>query len=224
MGSENGLQLFIKRLFDVIVASFGLIICSPLFIIISVLIWFEDFGPVFYKQKRVGLNGKAFYLIKFRSMKPNNISPSLLGQVGSDHPMVTKVGKVIRRYKIDELPQLLNVLTGDMSLVGPRPTLPDQVKEYSDYELMRLSVRPGITGWAQVNGNTNLSWGDRILLDRWYVNNWSLLLDFIILLKTCKVVVKGELPNMDVVREAAACEDSISRNRNKYSGSFRGDN
>ena len=214
MESENDLRLFIKRLFDVIGASVGLIICSPLFIIISVLIWFEDFGPVFYKQKRVGLNGKAFYLIKFRSMKPNNISPSLLGQVRNDHPMVTKVGKVIRRFKIDELPQLLNVLKGDMSLVGPRPTLPEQVKEYSDYELMRLTVRPGITGWAQVNGNINLSWSERILLDRWYVNNWSLLLDFIVLLKTCKVIVRGELPNMDAVKEAAACEDSISRNRN----------
>ena len=208
------MRSFFKRLFDVIGASFGLIIFSPLLIIISVLIWFEDFGPVFYKQKRVGLNGKAFYLIKFRSMKPNNISPSLLGQVRNDHPMVTKVGKVIRRFKIDELPQLLNVLKGDMSLVGPRPTLPEQVKEYSDYELMRLTVRPGITGWAQVNGNINLSWSERILLDRWYVNNWSLLLDFIVLLKTCKVIVRGELPNMDAVKEAAACEDSISRNRN----------
>lgn len=205
---------FLKRLFDVIGAGFGLIIFSPLLITISVLIWLEDFGPVFYKQERVGLNGKAFNLIKFRSMEPNNILPSVIGQVRNDHPMVTNVGKVIRRFKIDELPQLLNVLKGDMSLVGPRPTLPEQVKEYSDYELMRLTVRPGITGWAQVNGNINLSWRDRILLDRWYVNNWSPLLDFIILLKTCKVIVRGELPNMDAVREAAACEDSISRNRN----------
>ena len=202
----------LKRCIDVVGAGLGVIVLSPLILIVSFLIWLEDQGPVFYNQERIGIDGKVFQLIKFRSMKVNKISPTEMGQVRSDNPMVTRVGKVIRRLKLDELPQLLNVLKGDMSLVGPRPTLPEQVQTYSDYEWLRLRVPPGMTGWAQVNGNINLSWGERILLDRWYVNNRSLLVDLVILLKTTRVIFMGEIPNSNALKEAAACEDSFDRN------------
>jgi len=171
-------------------------------IIVSLLILIDDGWPVFLKQKRIGQNFKEFELLKFRSMKVNNIPVEQMGQVREDNPLVTRIGRIIRRFKIDELPQLINVLLGDMSLVGPRPTVPEQVKRYTDFEKLRLKMKPGITGWAQVNGNTQLSWDERIKLDVWYIEHWSLWLDFIIVIKTIKVVLFGERPVTKAIKEA----------------------
>ncbi len=204
---------FIKRAIDVLVSSTCIVLLSPVLCIVMFTIWVEDGRPVLFRQTRVGINGSYFSLLKFRSMYVNTIPVEEMGQVSGHNPLVTKVGRVIRRLKIDELPQLFNVLLGDMSLVGPRPTVPEQVEKYSDFEMKRLSVKPGMTGWAQVNGNINLTWEDRILLDRWYIDNWSLWLDIKILARTVAVILFGERVNQYVIEEAAACEDSDSRSR-----------
>jgi len=195
-------MLKVKRMIDIIVSISVITISLPLMIIVSLLILIDDGWPVFLKQKRIGQNFKEFELLKFRSMKVNNIPVEQMGQVREDNPLVTRIGRIIRRFKIDELPQLINVLLGDMSLVGPRPTVPEQVKRYTDFEKLRLKMKPGITGWAQVNGNTQLSWDERIKLDVWYIEHWSLWLDFIIVIKTIKVVLFGERPVTKAIKEA----------------------
>ena len=146
-------------------------------------------SPIFFTQERAGYLGKTFTCYKFRTMtdaKDKN------GQLLPDADRITALGRLFRRLKIDELPQLWNIFTGDMSFVGPRPTLPSQVTHYDAYAKQRLTVTPGLTGWAQVNGNIQLSWPDRIHLDIWYVEHWSLWLDFAILFKTLGVVIWGE--------------------------------
>lgn len=202
MRRNKSFTLTIKRAIDIVISASVLIVFLPLMLMVSLMILVEDGRPVLYRQKRVGKDFKEFELIKFRSMKVNNIPVEEMGQVREDHPLVTKVGKVIRRLKIDELPQMINVLMGDMSLVGPRPTVPEQVKSYSDFEKIRLKMKPGITGWAQVNGNTQLSWEERIKLDVWYIEHWSIWLDFLIIIKTIKVVIFGEKPVTKAIKEA----------------------
>ena len=167
--------------------------------------------PVFFRQARAGKNGVSFDLLKFRSMKLNRLSVAEMGVIKQDHPMVTPLGRILRRFKIDELPQLLNVLKGEMSLVGPRPTVPEQVDEYTEFQRRRLNVRPGITGWAQINGNTSLSWEDRIRLDVWYVDNWSLGMDLRILLETMATVIRGERVNEKRLEEAKRHESDLGR-------------
>jgi lipopolysaccharide/colanic/teichoic acid biosynthesis glycosyltransferase len=202
MRMNRASMLKVKRMIDIIVSISVITISLPLMIIVSLLILIDDGWPVFLKQKRIGQNFKEFELLKFRSMKVNNIPVEQMGQVREDNPLVTRIGRIIRRFKIDELPQLINVLLGDMSLVGPRPTVPEQVKRYTDFEKLRLKMKPGITGWAQVNGNTQLSWDERIKLDVWYIEHWSLWLDFIIVIKTIKVVLFGERPVTKAIKEA----------------------
>jgi lipopolysaccharide/colanic/teichoic acid biosynthesis glycosyltransferase len=202
MRTNRASMLKVKRMIDIIVSISVITISLPLMIIVSLLILIDDGWPVFLKQKRIGQNFKEFELLKFRSMKVNNIPVEQMGQVREDNPLVTRIGRIIRRFKIDELPQLINVLLGDMSLVGPRPTVPEQVKRYTDFEKLRLKMKPGITGWAQVNGNTQLSWDERIKLDVWYIEHWSLWLDFIIVIKTIKVVLFGERPVTKAIKEA----------------------
>jgi lipopolysaccharide/colanic/teichoic acid biosynthesis glycosyltransferase len=202
MRTNRASMLKVKRMIDIIVSISVITISLPLMIIVSLLILIDDGWPVFFKQKRIGQNFKEFELLKFRSMKVNNILVEQMGQVREDNPLVTRIGRIIRRFKIDELPQLINVLLGDMSLVGPRPTVPEQVKRYTDFEKLRLKMKPGITGWAQVNGNTQLSWDERIKLDVWYIEHWSLWLDFIIVIKTIKVVLFGERPVTKAIKEA----------------------
>ena len=202
MRTNRASMLKVKRMIDIIVSISVITISLPLMIIVSLLILIDDGWPVFLKQKRIGQNFKEFELLKFRSMKVNNIPVEQMGQVREDNLLVTRIGRIIRRFKIDELPQLINVLLGDMSLVGPRPTVPEQVKRYTDFEKLRLKMKPGITGWAQVNGNTQLSWDERIKLDVWYIEHWSLWLDFIIVIKTIKVVLFGERPVTKAIKEA----------------------
>jgi lipopolysaccharide/colanic/teichoic acid biosynthesis glycosyltransferase len=189
----------------------ALLLLWPLMLLMAAFIYLEDHGPVFYNQLRTGRGFREFDLRKFRSMRLNNIPVEQIGQVRQDHPFVTRIGRLIRRFKIDELPQLFNVLRGQMSLVGPRPAIPEQALRYNDFERRRLRMRPGMTGWAQVNGNIELSWQERILLDVWYVDHWSLGLDLAILVRTIGVVLRGERPGVNALREAMAYADHLGR-------------
>jgi lipopolysaccharide/colanic/teichoic acid biosynthesis glycosyltransferase len=188
IGGEILFRVFqqrIKRFLDIVGSVLFLIILSPLFIIISIAIKMNSPGKILYKQLRVGKEGKLFYLYKFRSMVENaeNMGAGLYLS-GDDDPRITKVGKILRKTSLDELPEIINIIKGDMSFVGPRPTLKYQVDKYNDYQKRRLEVLPGITGWAQINGRNSIPWSKRIELDIWYIDHFSLWLDFKILLLT----------------------------------------
>lgn len=202
-----------KRVIDIVVSAIGLLLVLPLLSIVVLCLYLEDRGPIFYVQRRAGRDGRPFDLLKLRSMRVNSLPVGAVGQVDPDHPLVTRTGRLLRRSKLDEVPQLLNVLRGEMSLVGPRPTVPEQVVGYDDFERRRLLVRPGMTGWAQVNGNTRLSWRERIQLDSWYVDHRSVLLDLRILVSTATVVIHGERVNEKAVQEAREHADSLDRSR-----------
>ena len=201
----------LKRGVDLGSALVALILLSPLLLLSAVFVYLEDRGPILFTQERVGQGGRSFRVFKFRSMQVNSTPVEEMGQVREDHPMVTRTGRVLRRLKIDELPQLLNVLRGDMSLVGPRPTIREQVERYDAYERRRLSAFPGVTGWAQINGNTRLEWSERILLDVWYVEHWSFWLDMKILVQTIQVILRGEQRNEAALLEAMRYADSTRR-------------
>ena len=189
-----------KRLFDIVAAACGIVILSPLMIIIAVLIKAEDHGPIFYKQVRVGKNGKTFKMYKFRSMFVNadKVLDKLKEQNDVDGPMfkmkddprVTKIGHFIRKHSLDELPQFLNVLKGDMSLVGPRPPLPTEVAEYSEYDKQRLYVIPGCTGLWQATKRNEVGFNGMIDLDLQYIKKSSLTYDFQLILKTITIIFK----------------------------------
>jgi lipopolysaccharide/colanic/teichoic acid biosynthesis glycosyltransferase len=166
----------------------ALIILLPIFAIIGVFIKLDSKGPIFFIQKRAGKDGKIFKAYKLRTMVDNAVETGLGYEMSKDDNRITRVGKHLR-WGIDELPQLINVFKGEMSLVGPRPALPHQVKKYSKQERRRLEVKSGITGWALVNGRNILSWSERIKLDIWYVDHWSLWLDLKILFRTIWVVI-----------------------------------
>jgi exopolysaccharide biosynthesis polyprenyl glycosylphosphotransferase len=188
-----------KRTFDVVGSSFLLMLLSPLFLWTALKIRSHDHGPILFRQTRVGRDGQFFTCLKFRSMVVNaeQVLADLHNEVGyseglfklRDDPRITKPGAWIRRYSIDELPQLINVLRGDMSLVGPRPPLPLEVDRYTDVQSRRLRVRPGMTGLWQVSGRSDLSWSESIRLDLYYVDNWSMIQDIIILVRTVGAVL-----------------------------------
>ena len=184
-------DLAIKRAVDFLGSGIGLIVVSPIFLITVILMELFMPGTVFFKQQRVGKNGTLFNILKFRSMKVDKEAEKS-HDFTKDAERMTPFGNLIRRLKIDELPQLINVFKGDMSLVGPRPTIKEQTDLYNDYQRQRLKMRPGMTGLAQVNGNISLSWDERIKYDVEYVTNFSVLLDLKILFKTVGVVVFGE--------------------------------
>jgi lipopolysaccharide/colanic/teichoic acid biosynthesis glycosyltransferase len=186
------IQKTIKRIIDFLVALVSLIILSLLFLIVTILIKLDSRGSIFFKHERVGRDGKLFYPFKFRTMREGAIKDGLGYNVAEDDERITKIGKFLRKWGVDELPQLINVLKGEMSLVGPRPTFSYQVEKYNDFQRKRLLVKPGITGWALVHGRNLLSWEERIKYDVWYVENWSLLLDLKILFKTIKIVLLGK--------------------------------
>lgn len=183
---------YLKRFIDIVFGSVALVVLVPVVAFAGLAILLEDGRPVFFRQERSGLLGKTFRILKLRSMTLHQERPEQLGQIHGAHPLVTRVGRVIRRWKIDEMPQLVNLLRGDVSLVGPRPTLLEQAEAYTPLERRRLEVRPGLTGWAQVNGGVELSWTTRIALDVWYIDHWTFWLDVRILLKTPMVVLRGE--------------------------------
>jgi len=178
-----------KRVFDLIGALLLLVLLSPLLIAVALAIKITSPGEVLFKQQRLGQHRKVFWMYKFRSMIPNAQNTGSGMFVEKDDPRITPVGKIIRKASIDELPQLFNVLRGEMSLVGPRPAPLHHLDKYDERQLKRFAVRPGLTGWAQVNGRVALYWPERIELDLWYVENYSFRLDLKILLKTIAVVL-----------------------------------
>lgn len=189
----------VKRIFDVAASVIIVVILSPLLLITAIAVKQHDGGPVIFRQRRVGKSGEIYDCLKFRSMVTNaeDLRTELLSQAHDgqgvlfklkNDPRVTPVGRFIRRFSIDELPQLFNVIKGDMSLVGPRPALEAEVAQYKTHVLRRLDVRPGITGLWQVSGRSDLSWDDAVRLDLYYVDNWSFLQDLTILIRTVKAV------------------------------------
>jgi len=181
----------VNRALDVATAGIGLVLVSPVLVAAAAAIKIEDGGPVFYRQRRVGRHGNEFELVKLRTMEVGAEEKGAGLAVNAGDPRITQVGRLLRRLSIDELPQLWNVVRGDMSLIGPRPTLAYQVERYTPRQRRRLDVRPGITGWAQVNGRARLPWDDRIELDVWYVENRSPWLDLKILARTPLALFAG---------------------------------
>ncbi|MET0511125.1 MAG: sugar transferase [Thermoleophilaceae bacterium] len=179
------------RPLDVVLAGAGLVVASPLLALAAILIKLESRGPVFYRQRRVGLRGRPFELWKLRTMVPRAETMGDGIYVLEGDPRITRVGRVLRRFSLDELPNLVNVAKGDLALVGPRPTVQEQVDRYTERQRRRLEVKPGITGWAQVNGRTSLPWPERIELDVWYVEHRSLRLDLQILARTARMLASG---------------------------------
>ena len=181
----------IRRAIDIAVSSLALLVSAPVLALAALAIRLESRGPVIYSQPRAGLDGRTFDVIKLRTMVDGaeHIGAGLA--IDANDPRITRVGAVLRRTSLDELPNLLNVLRGQMSLIGPRPTLPAQVDQYTDRRRGRLTVKPGITGWAQVNGRASLPWADRIELDLFYIEHRSLALDLKILARTPAMVLGG---------------------------------
>jgi lipopolysaccharide/colanic/teichoic acid biosynthesis glycosyltransferase len=173
------------------VGGIGLTIASPLLAAAAIAIKLDDGGPVFYRQRRVGLNGKEFELVKLRTMQVGAETKGAGFAVNEGDPRITRAGRLLRRLSLDELPQLWNVVRGDMSIVGPRPTLAYQVERYTPRQRRRLEVRPGITGWAQIHGRARLPWEQRIELDVWYVEHRSPWLDLRILARTPAALFAG---------------------------------
>jgi lipopolysaccharide/colanic/teichoic acid biosynthesis glycosyltransferase len=181
----------LNRAVDVAAAGVGLALTSPLLATAAVAIKLDDGGPVFYRQRRVGLHGREFELLKLRTMEVGSEARGTGFAVNEGDPRITRVGRVLRRLSLDELPQLWNVLRGDMSVIGPRPTLAYQVERYTPRQRLRLEVKPGITGWAQIHGRARLPWSDRIELDVWYVEHRSPWLDLKILARTPLALFAG---------------------------------
>ena len=200
------LNLMIKRLIDIIGSLVGLILLSPIFLITAILVYFKLGSPIFFVQERVGKDDKVFKMIKFRSMKDAKDKD---GNDLPDEERLTPFGKILRSLSIDELPELINVLKGDMSLVGPRPLLVSYLELYSKEQRRRHEMRPGITGLAQVNGRNSISWGERFKMDVSYIDQYSLFLDIKILFMTVYKVIK---------------RDGISQEGNATMESFTGNN
>jgi lipopolysaccharide/colanic/teichoic acid biosynthesis glycosyltransferase len=181
----------VNRAVDVAVAGVGLALTSPLLAFAAVATKLEDGGPVLYRQTRVGQDGEDFEVLKLRTMVVGAESLGAGFAVDRGDRRITRVGRILRRTSIDELPQLWNILRGDMSIIGPRPTLRYQVEQYDEHQRHRLDIRPGLTGWAQVHGRAELPWADRIKLDVWYVENRSPRVDLEILLRTPLALFRG---------------------------------
>lgn len=182
----------IKHFLDKVFSCLLLILLCPFFILICILIKLDSKGPVIFIQQRVGKNQVLFDIYKFRTMIPNAINIGNGVYTEENDPRITRVGKFLRKTSLDELPQLLNIFKGEMSFIGPRPTLEYQVKQYSDFQKKRLLMKPGVTGLAQINGRNSISWPERIKYDVQYVENWSLGFDIKILFRTFSVIFKRE--------------------------------
>jgi lipopolysaccharide/colanic/teichoic acid biosynthesis glycosyltransferase len=179
------------RLFDLIVAAIALLILSPILLAAAIAIKLGSRGPVIYRQRRVGKDGSEFELLKLRTMVPGSDPVGVGRIVARDDPRVTAAGRLLRRTSLDEIPNLINVLRGEMAIVGPRPTIPAQVAEYTPFQHRRHEVRPGLTGWAQVQGRAGIPWEERIELDVEYVDRRSFTLDLRILTKTAWLLLTG---------------------------------
>ncbi|MGB6681859.1 MAG: sugar transferase [Candidatus Bathyarchaeia archaeon] len=204
------IQLIFKRIFDIFFCLFGFVFLSPLFLIVSLVVKLDSRGPILFKHSRPGKNVKIFNLYKFRTMKElRDESGNLL----PDEKRLTKVGRLLRRLSLDELPELWNVLKGDMSIIGPRPFVIQYLDRYTPEQARRHEVIPGITGWAQVNGRNAITWEEKFKHDVWYVDHWSLWLDVKIIFMTFKNVLKGEginQPGFATAEEFMGSEDKDS--------------
>jgi lipopolysaccharide/colanic/teichoic acid biosynthesis glycosyltransferase len=187
-------RFFFKVIIDFFSAFFGLLLLSPLFLFCTIGLFFANQGKPFFFQLRPGKNEKIFKIIKFKTM---NDKKDYQGNLLSDEQRLTKIGKFVRKTSLDEIPQLLNVIKGDMSLIGPRPLLPEYLPLYSEIQKRRHEVKPGITGWAQVNGRNAISWQQKFDYDVWYVDNISIILDMKIFFLTIKKVFVSEGINME---------------------------
>jgi lipopolysaccharide/colanic/teichoic acid biosynthesis glycosyltransferase len=187
-------MIVVKRMIDLILSIVALVVLFPLLIIVCLLVYTKLGSPIFFTQDRVGKNGKIFKMVKFRSMvNSKDKNGTLLG----DDKRVTPLGRILRSTSIDELPELINVIKGEMSLVGPRPLLVQYITRYSKRQFKRHDVLPGLTGWAQINGRNVISWEKKFELDVWYVENWSILLDIKIIFMTFSKVFKKSGINQD---------------------------
>jgi exopolysaccharide biosynthesis polyprenyl glycosylphosphotransferase len=195
----DGGKHVIKRTFDIVLAALALLVLAPVFAVIALLVRFDSEGPVLFRQERVGKDGRTFKIVKFRSMVPTaesdlgalmaqNEGAGVLFKMKND-PRVTRLGAILRKHSLDELPQIWNILVGDMSIVGPRPPLPREVKEYEQDVSRRLYIKPGLTGLWQISGRSDLSWKESVRLDLYYVENWSLVGDLVIMWRTMKVLL-----------------------------------
>jgi lipopolysaccharide/colanic/teichoic acid biosynthesis glycosyltransferase len=181
----------VSRALDLAIAGLLIVLTAPLLGLAALAIKLESRGPVFYRQRRVGKDGRQFELLKLRTMVPGAESMGAGIYVLEGDPRITRTGRLLRRFSLDELPNLVNVLQGDLAVVGPRPTVQEQVDGYTARQRRRLEVKPGITGWAQINGRTSLPWPERIELDVWYVEHRSLRLDLRILARTARLLATG---------------------------------
>lgn len=182
-------RFFLKRVLDFLIALIAVILLSPVFIVVTILLYFANQGKPFFIQARPGLNEKIFNIIKFKTMNDKKDSQ---GNYLPDSERLTPIGSFIRQTSLDELPQLINVLKGDMAIIGPRPLLPQYLSLYNESQKRRHNIRPGITGWAQVNGRNAISWTMKFDLDIWYINNVSFATDCKVMFLTLKKVVKKE--------------------------------
>jgi lipopolysaccharide/colanic/teichoic acid biosynthesis glycosyltransferase len=181
----------VRRTLDLAIAGVALVLSAPVLVVATLAIKLGSPGPVIYRSRRVGRDGAEFDLLKLRTMYTGNDPVGVGTPVYADDPRVTRAGAFLRRFSLDELPNLINVIRGEMSVVGPRPTLAAQVAEYTSRQRRRLEVKPGLTGWAQVNGRAGIPWAERIELDVWYVEHRSLALDLRILARTALLLVTG---------------------------------
>jgi len=193
---------------DVLLSALGLVVTAPFLLLAAIAIKLDSRGGVIYRQHRVGKDGRSFALYKLRTMHPGADPVGVGEPVLEDDPQVTRVGRTLRRLSLDELPNLVNVLRGEMAIVGPRPTLEAQVSGYTPHQRRRLEVKPGITGWAQVNGRAGIPWEERIEMDVWYVDHRSLGLDLRILARTAGLLLTGH--GLYGMRPADAREDDSS--------------
>ena len=187
-------KIFFKPLLDFVLSLLGLIISSPIFLIVFIALLLANKGKVFFLQNRPGKNEEIFKIIKFRTM---NDKRDAHGNLLPDEERLTSIGKLVRKTSLDEIPQLINVLLGNMSLIGPRPLLPEYLPLYNDVQKKRHLIKPGITGWAQINGRNGVEWGKKFQFDVWYVENMSFLLDLQIMFLTLKKVLKLEGVNRE---------------------------
>lgn len=183
------LSLYVKRAFDILASIGAIIILSPIIFFVSLLIKFKLGSPILFVQQRIGRNNKIFNIYKFRTMNNKKESD---GMLLDDKKRLTRFGMFLRSTSLDELPELLNILKGDMSIIGPRPLLVEYLPLYSDEQIRRHEVLPGLTGWAQVNGRNDITWGRKFKLDIWYIDNWTLILDMKIFFLTIYKVLKKE--------------------------------
>ncbi|AOY52882.1 sugar transferase [Clostridium perfringens] len=202
---NKNIQYFIKRTFDIIASLGGLIVFSPIIIVVAILVRVNLGSPILFTQDRVGKNNKIFKMMKFRTMKDG---VDKYGNLLPDSERLTNFGKILRSTSLDELPELINILKGDMSLIGPRPLLVEYLPLYSEEQKRRHDVLPGLTGWAQINGRNSISWGEKFKLDVYYVNNWSIWLDIKIFFLTFSKLFRRDGINQEGMATAVKFDGS----------------